>query len=41
MKAVPCYGDSITWGYNPVDGVHPDADGQQRLGEAIAKIIVA
>jgi lysophospholipase L1-like esterase len=25
----------------PVDGVHPDADGQQRLGEAIAKIIVA
>jgi lysophospholipase L1-like esterase len=23
----------------PVDGVHPDADGQRRLGEAIAKII--
>ena len=25
----------------PVDGVHPDADGQQRLGEAIAKIVAA
>jgi lysophospholipase L1-like esterase len=23
----------------PVDGVHPDADGQRRLGEAIAKVI--
>jgi lysophospholipase L1-like esterase len=25
----------------PVDGVHPDADGQRRLGEAIAKVIAA
>src|SRR5262245_9558806 len=25
----------------PVDGVHPDATGQRRLGEAIAKIIAA
>jgi lysophospholipase L1-like esterase len=25
----------------PVDGVHPDADGQRRLGEAIAQVIAA
>ncbi len=24
---------------SPVDGVHPDADGQRRLGEAVAKVI--
>lgn len=26
---------------SPVDGVHPDADGQRRLGEAIAKVIAS
>jgi lysophospholipase L1-like esterase len=107
MKTVLCYGDSITWGFNPVDGswfpfeqrwpgvlqavlgsswrvieeglngrtvateswilpnrdgrsmltplldaasllppgpvdgVHPDADGQRRLGEATAKVMAA
>jgi len=25
----------------PVNGVHPDANGQRRLGEAIAKIVAA
>jgi lysophospholipase L1-like esterase len=25
----------------PVDGVHPDANGQRQLGEAIAKLIAA
>jgi lysophospholipase L1-like esterase len=25
----------------PVDGVHPDAEGQRRLGEAIARVIKA
>jgi lysophospholipase L1-like esterase len=23
----------------PIDGVHPDVDGQRRLGEAVAKVI--
>ena len=40
MKTVLCYGDSITWGFNPADGTRLSFDLRLRkLGFAIAEAV--